>query len=74
MFPVYYSHNSVAFNSMIRLLQSHRRKIYLGACTSKEDYLMNFQNGDFEEILLIYSTLTLQRLPTFVFHLHKSLE
>lgn len=42
--------------------------------TSKENYFLNFQKGDFY-ILPIYSTLTLQRLFIFFsFHLHKSLE
>lgn len=43
--------------------------------TSKEDYFLKFRKDDFDGILLIYGTLTLQRIFTFFpFHLHKSLE
>lgn len=41
--------------------------------TSKKDYFLKFQKGDFDDILLIYSDLTLQGLFTFHFIFTKAL-
>lgn len=78
MFCIYCSHNSIAFNSMICLLWNRiqkkkiERKRFFLDHTSKEDYFLKFQKDGFDDVSLICSTLTLQRLFSLFFFIVSS--
>lgn len=51
--------------------KTERKRFFLDH-TSKEDYFLKFQKDGFDDVLLIYSTLTLQRLFSLFFFILSS--